>query len=179
MSFSNEVTSRSDGVRAVGFPLVFQFPNWSLQLPDYGYRGDNPDGYASKDEFIRFLENYTSTTRAPVRRRTEVLALSNSDSGRSMTLETSRGVIHASNVVVATGPFQAPKIPAASRNLPPEIVQIHAPTIATPPSYRPAQFSWSVVGHREPTSPRSSMQRPENFPRRRSLSQDTPQIQGP
>jgi putative flavoprotein involved in K+ transport len=106
--------------------LVFQFPNWSLQLPDYGYRGDNPDGYASKDEFIRFLENYTSTTRAPVRRRTEVLALSDSDSGRSMTLETSRGVIHASNVVVATGPFQAPKIPAASRNLPPEIVQIHA-----------------------------------------------------
>jgi cation diffusion facilitator CzcD-associated flavoprotein CzcO len=48
--------------------LVFQFPNWSLQLPDYAYRGENPDGYASKDEFIRFLENYTSTIRAPVRR---------------------------------------------------------------------------------------------------------------
>jgi hypothetical protein len=31
--------------------LVFQFPNWSLQLPDYAYRGPDPDGYASKDEF--------------------------------------------------------------------------------------------------------------------------------
>jgi putative flavoprotein involved in K+ transport len=40
--------------------LVFQFPNWSLQLPDYHYQGPDPDGYASKDEFIRFLEDYAS-----------------------------------------------------------------------------------------------------------------------
>ena len=117
--------------------LVFQFPNWSLQLPDYAYRGDNPDGYASKDEFIRFLENYTWTIRAPVRCGTEVLALSDSDDGRSMTLETSRGVIHASNVVVATGPFQAPKIPAASRDLPPETVQFHARDYRNPAQLPP------------------------------------------
>ena len=54
-----------------------------------------------------------------------------------MTLETSRGVIHAINVVVATGPFQAPKIPTASRNLPPEIVQIHARDYRNPAQLPP------------------------------------------
>jgi putative flavoprotein involved in K+ transport len=106
--------------------LVFQFPNWSLQLPGYAYQGSNPDGYASKDEFIQFLETYASIIRAPVRRGTEVLALSDSENGRSMILETSQGIIHASNVVVATGPFQTPKIPAASRDLAPETFQMHA-----------------------------------------------------
>jgi putative flavoprotein involved in K+ transport len=117
--------------------LVFQFPNWSLQLPGYAYEGGNPDGYASKDEFIRFLETYASIIRAPVRSGTEVLALSDSKDGRSMTLETSRGIIHASNVVVATGPFQAPKIPAASRDLPPETFQIHARDYRNPAQLPP------------------------------------------
>jgi len=97
-----------------------------FSLPGYAYQGSNPDGYASKDEFIQFLETYASMMRAPVRRGTEVLSLSDSEDGRSMVLRTSQVIIHASNVVVATGPFQAPKIPAASRNLPPETFQIHA-----------------------------------------------------
>ena len=64
--------------------LVFQFPNWSLQLPDYAYQGPDPDGYASKDEFIRFLEDYASGIRAPVRCNTEVLALRDSDRTTSL-----------------------------------------------------------------------------------------------
>jgi putative flavoprotein involved in K+ transport len=106
--------------------LVFQFPNWSFQLPDYGYRGPDPDGYASKDEFILFLEDYASSIHAPVRRNTEVLGLRDSEDGRSMDLATLQGVIRARNVVVATGPFQAPKIPVLSRELPPGLFQIHS-----------------------------------------------------
>lgn len=106
--------------------LVFQFPNWSLQLPGHAYQGADPDGYASKDEFIGFLEEYASNIRAPLRCDTEVVALRDFGNSRSMMLENSRGVIEAKNVVVATGPFQAPKIPALSRDLPSEIFQIHA-----------------------------------------------------
>jgi len=104
--------------------LVFQFPNWSLQLPGRAYQGTDPDGYASKDEFIRFLEDYASIIRAPVRCDTEVVGLREAESRRSMILETTRGVIEAKNVVVATGPFQAPKIPALSRDLPRDLFQI-------------------------------------------------------
>jgi putative flavoprotein involved in K+ transport len=106
--------------------LVFQFPNWSLQLPGHAYQGPDPDGYASKDEFIRFAEDYASIIRAPLRCDTEVVGLRASDGQGFMTLETSRGVVGARNVVVATGPFQAPKVPAISRDLPSEIFQIHA-----------------------------------------------------
>ena len=106
--------------------LVFQFPNWSLQLPGRAYQGSDPDGYASKDEFIRFLEDYASTIRAPVRCDTEVIALREAESRGSLILETTRGVIESKNVVVATGPFQAPKIPALSRDLPRDLFQIHA-----------------------------------------------------
>ena len=86
--------------------LVFQLPNWSLQLPGRAYQGSDPDGYASKDEFIRFLEDYASIIRAPVRCGTEVVGLREAESRRSMILETTRGVIEAKNVVVATGPFR-------------------------------------------------------------------------
>ena len=65
--------------RAMGNSLVFQFPNWSLQLPDYTYHGPDPDGYPSKDEFIRLLEDYASGIRAPVRCNTEVLSLRHSE----------------------------------------------------------------------------------------------------
>ena len=114
MSFWYGDKLESDGARSDGTSLVFQFPNWSLQLPDYAYQGPDPDGYASKDEFIRFLEDYASSIRAPVCRNTEVFSLRDSEDGCSMDLATARGVIRARNVVVATGPFQAPKIPALS-----------------------------------------------------------------
>lgn len=117
--------------------LVFQFPNWSLQLPGYGYQGVNPDGYASRNEFIQFLENYSSVISAPVRRRTEVLALSDTNDGSSMILETSGGAMQARHVVVATGPFQAPKIPPASRYLPSSTYQIHARDYRNPAQLPP------------------------------------------
>jgi putative flavoprotein involved in K+ transport len=106
--------------------LVFQFPNWSLQLPDCAYQGPDPDGYLSKDEFILFLEDYASGIRAPVRCNTEVFGLRDSEDSRSMDLATARGTIRARNVVVATGPFQAPKIPVLSRELPSDLFQIHS-----------------------------------------------------
>ena len=105
---------------------VFQFPNWSLQLPDYTYQGPDPDGYPSKDEFIRLLEDYASGIRAPVRCNTEVLSLRDSEGGRSMEVAAARGDIRAKNVVVATGPFQAPKIPVLSCELPSDLFQIHS-----------------------------------------------------
>jgi putative flavoprotein involved in K+ transport len=61
-----------------------------------------------------------------VRCNTEVFDLRDSEDGRSMDLATARGVIRARNVVVATGPFQAPKIPVLSRELPSDIFQIHS-----------------------------------------------------
>ena len=46
--------------------LTFQFPNWSMQLPDYSYRGNEPEGFAPRDEVVRFIEDYAEFIQAPV-----------------------------------------------------------------------------------------------------------------
>src|SRR5262245_25562494 len=35
--------------------LTLLTPNWMTQLPGYGYGGDDPDGFISRDEVIQYL----------------------------------------------------------------------------------------------------------------------------
>ena len=41
-------TERWDGLR-------FQFPNWSVSLPDFPFPHDDPDGFATVGEVVRFI----------------------------------------------------------------------------------------------------------------------------
>ena len=42
-------------------------PNWMTRLPGFAYRGDDPDGYLTAPEVVRFLEDYAVASAAPVR----------------------------------------------------------------------------------------------------------------
>jgi putative flavoprotein involved in K+ transport len=106
--------------------LRFQFPNWSLALPGQGYTGDEPDGFAHKDEVVRFIERYADRIAAPLRCGVDVTALRRAPLGGGFELGTSQGCIVARHVVVATGPYQRPRLPRWSQELPAEIVQLHA-----------------------------------------------------
>ena len=44
--------------------LRFQYPNWSLRLPGKAYDGDDPDGFADKDEIHRFLTDFAAQIAA-------------------------------------------------------------------------------------------------------------------
>jgi putative flavoprotein involved in K+ transport len=55
--------------------LMFQFPNSSIQLPGYNYETDDPEGYAPKNEIVRFIENYAAVIDAPLRCGLRVVAL--------------------------------------------------------------------------------------------------------
>jgi putative flavoprotein involved in K+ transport len=107
--------------------LMFQFPNSSIQLPGYAYETDDPNGYVPKDEIVRFLENYATVIRAPLRCGFRVNALrQNSASGR-LLVETEQGSsFEAVNVVVATGPFHLPQIPTFANSMPVELFQAHS-----------------------------------------------------
>ena len=103
--------------------LRFQFPNWSIQLPSYSYRGDDLDGFAHYREIVRVVEDYAASSRAPVREHTEVVGLAEDADGKGFVLSLPDGSIRARRVVLATGPFQRPFIPRMARDLPPSVLQ--------------------------------------------------------
>jgi putative flavoprotein involved in K+ transport len=41
-------------------------PNWSMQLPDQPYDGENPDAFDARDEIVGFLERYAARFEVPV-----------------------------------------------------------------------------------------------------------------
>lgn len=101
-------------------------PNRQMQLPGFPYDGDNPDGYLSREEIVQYLEDYAAMFNPPVRLGIEATAVKSNSGGEGYKIETSAGVLSASNVVIATGTFQKPSIPEFSQKIAPQIVQIHS-----------------------------------------------------
>jgi putative flavoprotein involved in K+ transport len=117
--------------------LHFQFPNWSLALPGQPYDGPQPDGFSSRDEVVAFIERYCVATAAPVRTGVRVDAIRPGPGADGFRLETSHGIVVASNVVVATGPYQEPVIPAPAGGLPERIAQVHSSAYRNPAGLPP------------------------------------------
>jgi putative flavoprotein involved in K+ transport len=91
----------------------------------------DPDGFASKDSIVSYLEAYAKQIDAPIRCGVEVTSLSRKPDGSGFIAETSQGTIEAMNVVAATGPFQKPVIPPV---VPADsgITQIHSASYRNP-----------------------------------------------
>lgn len=101
-------------------------PNWTVSLPGYAYGGDDSDGFMPRDELIGHFRAYATAIRAPVELETAVTALDPVERGRSrFSVTTSGGQILARTVVVATGPFQIPNVPAIADGLSPSIFSLH------------------------------------------------------
>jgi len=115
-------SERWDGLR-------FQFPNWSIRLPDFPFRHADPDGFATRAEIVDYLADYAAHVRAPVRDGVTVTALRHGPNG-AFRAATSAGEIDARNVVVATGPYQQPMTPGLARQIP--IHQLHAVAYGNP-----------------------------------------------
>lgn len=99
-------------------------PNWTARMPGTPYTGPDPDGYLPKAEIVKFFEEYIARHELPVRFNVDVLKVTSN--GQGYEVETNAGLFEARNVVIATGPFQRPRIPASSANLPGDIVQLHS-----------------------------------------------------
>lgn len=112
-------------------------PNYMLQLPGFTYEGDNPEGFLKKKKIIQYLEDYAARFSLPVKTGVEVSAVKKPDSRGAFLVETSDGPVAASNVVVATGTFQEPRIPAFSSRLAPEIHQLHSSEYRNPQELPP------------------------------------------
>jgi putative flavoprotein involved in K+ transport len=110
--------------------LVANGPAWHDRFPCRTFSGIDPDGFATKDQIVEYLVAYAEQIAAPIHCGVEVKALHKSDES-GFRAETSLGVIEATNVVVATGPFQRPVVPTLVP-VGTGIVQIHSAAYRNP-----------------------------------------------
>jgi putative flavoprotein involved in K+ transport len=122
--------------------LVLFSPRTYSALPGLPLRGD-PEGYPTKDELADYLERYAQTFHLPVQTGDGVVRLERQE--RHFLACTATGQhVTAWAVVVATGAFQQPMVPAYARQLAPDIVQLTAATYRRPAQLPPGRVL--VVG---------------------------------
>jgi putative flavoprotein involved in K+ transport len=104
--------------------LVLFTPRRYSGLPGLPFPGE-PDAYPTRDEVVAYLERYASELELPVRLDSRVRSVRSAEGGR-FVVELDGGSIEADAVVVATGPFQAPFVPAVAEGLGPDVFQLHS-----------------------------------------------------
>ena len=103
--------------------LVLFTPRRYDSLPGLTFPGE-PDGYPTRDEVIAYLEQYAAAFKLPVELGSAVRSLA-TDGGKFVVGLDDRQ-IEADQVVVATGPFQVPHVPALVGELAPDLFQTHS-----------------------------------------------------
>ena len=128
-------------------------PNWQSRLPGYGYRGDDPDGYATMGQTIDYLAAYAEEISAPVQCGTTVTSVRQSDGG--YVVRTDRGDWACRSVVIASGACSTANVPAAAANLPASIRSMRP--VSTGIVSKPCTINSAFSPNRAPTAAAASM----------------------
>ena len=92
-------------------------------LPGLPFPGD-PDRYPSRDEVVDYLADYARRFELPVELDSRVRLLSKPNGAYLVALDDRSYA--ADQVVVATGPFQVPFVPALAERLDERVLQLHS-----------------------------------------------------
>ncbi|GGK60682.1 flavin-containing monooxygenase [Rufibacter glacialis] len=114
--------NRYDSLRLFTPAEYCHLPGWPLQLPK-GY-------YPSKNEIADYLEQYAAHFKLPVALQQEVISLTKEEG--IFHIQTTSTSFLARQVVIATGPFQAPFIPEYPTAPSADLVQIHSAHYRSP-----------------------------------------------
>jgi putative flavoprotein involved in K+ transport len=103
-------------------------------LPGLKFPGD-PEHFPGKDEVGDYLESYARRFELPVRLNSPVSSLDRSDGG--YRLETGPGPndlspYEATQVIVASGAYQRPRVPALAEKLGNDVTQLHSAEYRNP-----------------------------------------------
>ena len=103
-------------------------PNWQCRLPGHAYDGDDPDGFMTAPEVADFMSEYAKRIAAPVVGGAAVTSVRQTEDGYAVTSD--EGEWLCATVVVATGAFNVPAIPAFAEAVPSNVTSL------TPMDYR-------------------------------------------
>jgi putative flavoprotein involved in K+ transport len=93
-------------------------------LPGLPFPADH-DRYPGKDDVADYLYRYVTEFDLPIRLNTPITALSRNANGCYLA-QAGDEVLQARQVMVATGPFQVPFVPAVGGRLDPGVIQLHS-----------------------------------------------------
>lgn len=97
-------------------------PNWQSRLPGHRYAGPDPDGFMRMAEVVGFLNDYARLTAAPLLTGTTVTCVRNESDGYRVV--TDRGEWRCRAVVLASGAFNRPAVPALRQALPASLASV-------------------------------------------------------
>ncbi len=109
--------------------LVLFTPRRYSALPGLAFSGD-PEGRPTKDEMADYLQTYADHFALPIQMDTGVVGMHKH--GETFLLQTTQGTYQAVTVIVATGPFHHPRIPAFASALSQEVQQLHSASYHNP-----------------------------------------------
>ena len=109
-------------------------PRHLSSLPGLRFPGD---GYPTKDQVADYLELYAAYHALPVQSSTRVARIRERvvrlpGPSRGYVVESNRGDLHTSHVIVATGAFRRPRLPELALDIAPTIHQLHAAAYRNP-----------------------------------------------
>ena len=107
-------------------------PNFQVRMPGAEYQGNDPYGFMPLAEVVKYFDDYAQRFDLPVHCSVEVHSVEKTRGG--YLVRTSEVTYEAENVVIATGLYQAPKIPKLSGHLPEAILQLHSMEYKNPSS---------------------------------------------
>jgi putative flavoprotein involved in K+ transport len=111
--------------------LVANGPAWHDRFPGMEFPDTDPDAFVHKERIADYFVAYAKQIAAPIRCGVEVKDVRRNLGRSGFRVETSAGLIEATYVVAATGPFQRPVVP----KLVPEhvgVIQIHSSAYRNP-----------------------------------------------
>ncbi|WP_087688556.1 NAD(P)/FAD-dependent oxidoreductase [Pandoraea sp. PE-S2R-1] len=123
--------------------LVANGPAWHDRFPNLTFAEIGPDSFASKEQVADYFVEYARKIEAPIRTGVEVTKVVRNQGRPGFTVETSDGTLEVLRVVVATGAFQRPVIPAIAP-ADERLTQIHSADYRNPGQLPPGNVL--VVG---------------------------------
>jgi putative flavoprotein involved in K+ transport len=93
-------------------------------LPGRAFPGD-PDTYPGRDDVVAYLTDYARHFALPIELRSRVRSVHPGEAARYI-VELDDRTYEADQVVIATGPFQVPRVAPVAGHLSPDIIQLHS-----------------------------------------------------
>ena len=99
-------------------------------LPGLPFPGE-PASYPGRDDVVAYLSDYARRFELPVELNSRVRAVQPNERG-GYRVELDDRTYETDQVVVATGPFQVPRVPPVAAGLDPDVVQLHSTAYRSP-----------------------------------------------